>query len=57
MLDGVGNKILDLASDRAASPCFKAIFLAVLLDNMFHLREDQQLMEKTWDGERVTILA
>lgn len=31
-----------------------ATFLAITLDNMVHLREDQQLVEPTWDGERVT---
>lgn len=31
-----------------------ATFLAITFDNMVHLREDQQLVEPTWDGERVT---
>ena len=36
----------------------EAILLGVVFDNMVHLREDEQLLEPTWDGgERVTILA
>jgi hypothetical protein len=57
-------KFMEVQSDgylcqlRVSLRCrFKATFLAITFDNMVHLREDQQLVEPTWDGELVTILA
>lgn len=45
-------------SYQSADLSSEAILLGVVFGNMVHLRDDEQLLEPTWDGgERVTILA
>ena len=52
-------KVMDICVSfvSACDVALRRLFLRSTFDNMVHLREDQQLVEPTWDGERVTILA